>query len=352
MNREEKLLLISYSLLLLIGLGLMLEFSLSGVKKGIFERQASWAMLGIMAMLWIWRTDEEWVLGDRMVWILYLLSIVGLLLVFTPLGVEINRARRWIWIGPIHFQPSEFVKFFVLPSISKVLSESRGDGGLGTTILGLILLAPVIALVGAEPDIGFILMILLVFCAMSFVAGISVRNLLLLVLVTISISSFLLLLHPDRIGRITDFIRGSSYHVDRARMAVGSGGLDGVGIGDSWFKYRILPYPYSDSVFSILAEEFGFIGIVAVVLLYLVMVRTGFSIALAQEGFRRILGVGISSTIGIQVLLSMGIGCGILPPKGLTLPFISCGGSSLLSTSMAIGILLSISRAAGWSGRR
>jgi cell division protein FtsW len=345
-RKEEKLILISYFTLLLIGLVLM--FELSELDGKLFHRQLAWAMLGITAMFWIWRADDGWILDGKVVWMLYLLSIFSLVLVFTPIGMEINGSRRWIKLGPAGLQPSEFAKIFVLPLISRALSRRGWGEGAGPVILGFSLLLPALLLIGAEPDFGFAILIIAVFFAMSFAAGVGTKPLLGFAIAVVFILSLSLLI-SGKIDRILGFISGTSYHVVQARTAVGSGGLEGCGIGDSWYKYHFIPYPYSDSIFSIIGEEFGFIGSVAVILLYWLLSGAGFSIALMEEGERRILGVGLSFAIGFQAFLAMGVGCGALPPKGLCLPLISYGGSSLLATSMAIGILLSISRGLrGW----
>ena len=341
MGKEEKVILVSYFTLLLIGLVLM--FELSELEGRLFHRQLAWAVLGITAMFWIWRADDGWILDGKVVWMLYLLSIIFLVLVFTPIGMEINGSRRWIKVGPAGLQPSEFAKILILPLISWVLSRKGRGEGIGPAILGFSLVIPVVLLIEAEPDFGFAFLIILVFCAMSFAAGIGTKPLLGFATAMVFIFSLSFLI-SGRIDRIFGFVNGTSYHVVQARTAVGSGGLEGWGIGDSWCKYHFIPYPYSDSIFSIIGEEFGFIGSMAIVLLYWLLSSAGFSIALMEEGERRILGVGISFAIGVQAILAMGIGCGVLPPKGLCLPLISYGGSSLLSTSMGIGILLSISR--------
>lgn len=274
-------------------------------------------------------------------------SIILLLLVFVPgIGVKVLGAQRWVNLGFATFQPSEYAKLALAIYLSAWFSiKEKGRFLAFCLLVGVVLL-----LVMAQPDMGTATIILFEAFIAYYLSGASMRHFFLLIPVTAALGYVLILLEPYRAARLTAFLNlgksleGASYHVKQVLIALGSGGLLGVGVGNSLQKYSYLPENVTDSIFAIIAEEFGFVGSVLLIVAFGVMVWRGFVIASkAPDTFGRLLAATITGFLGFQIIINLGAMTALFPLTGVPLPFISYGGSALLIDMIAIGILLNIS---------
>ncbi len=278
-----------------------------------------------------------------------LLTAIGLLmLVFVPgLGISALGAKRWINLGFFVLQPAEVVKLSLVIYLSAWFSTKEK----GRFLAFLMLIGFVIMLVMLQPDMGTAVVILGLSVILYFLSGGSVLHILgLAPLVGIG-GLALILLEPYRAARLATFlnphqdIATSSYHLRQILIALGSGGLFGVGIGNSLQKYAYLPEATTDSIFAIIAEEIGFVGVTIFILVFLFVIYRGFYISVrAKDTFGKLLAGGLTSYLALQAAVNLGAQTALLPLTGVPLPFISYGGSALTVNLIAIGILLNISR--------
>lgn len=285
---------------------------------------------------------------------LFLATLVLLLAVFVPgIGKEFGGAHRWIGFGNILFQPTEIVKLTFIIYLSSWL-ENRGQK-IRNFSLGFVPFAVLMLVLGflimSQPDLGTMSVILLTAVAMFFMAGARKYHLAIGGVAVVVLLGILIKIAPYRLQRFLVFLNpneqtlGAAYHINQALLAVGSGGLWGLGFGQSKQKYLYLPQAYSDSIFAIIAEELGFIRSFLVILAYVIFGFRGYKIARhAPDGFARLLAGGITTWIIIQAFINIGAMLGVLPLTGVPLPFISYGGSALIINLMAVGILLNISK--------
>lgn len=275
-------------------------------------------------------------------------SIGLLLLVFIPgIGVELLGARRWIDLKFTILQPSEFVKLALAIYLSAWFSN-REKGRLWAFLL---LLSAVLFLVIMEPDMGTATIILFEAISIYFLSGAKVIYFVYLVPIIAVLGIIIAKIEPYRAARLAAFlnvnqnIETSSYHVKQILIALGSGGLTGVGFGNSLQKYAYLPENTTDSIFAIVAEELGFLGATFIILVFIFMVWRGFRIAItAKDTFGKLLAGGITTFLAGQVLVNLSAQVALVPLTGVPLPFISYGGSALIINLTAIGILLNIAR--------
>ncbi len=281
-------------------------------------------------------------------------SILMLMAVLVPhIGVKVGNARRWIGVGPLTFQPSEVAKlaliFYLASWIEKRQHEIK-DFFYG--IIPILIIYGIIAgLIILQPDIGTMLVVTAISFSMLFVGGIRIKHMAWVVLAGIAALGVLIKIEPYRLARLTTFLdpsvdpQGTSYQINQALVAVGSGGLFGLGYGNSRQKYNYLPEVMGDSVFAVTVEELGFIRSGLIILLYFWFALRGLRIANhAPDTFGKMLAVGIVAWIIFQALINVGAIIGLLPLTGIPLPFISYGSTSLIVLLAAIGILLNISR--------
>lgn len=283
---------------------------------------------------------------------LLLVSFVLLLLVFLPgIGVQVNGARRWIRLWPSTFQPSEFVKLSMVIFLARYLSsQAFRTESFTSFIKPVAIMIAFQAIMLMQPDFGAAMSLAFLTITMLFLSGTRLRYILSLALFALPIL-FILIREPYRLRRIISFLDpwkdplGNGFQLVQSFIAFGSGGITGVGIGGSKQKLSYLPESHTDFIFSIIGEEFGFIGISIIIALFVLIFFRGFSIAnRTQDKFTYYLAVGLSLMISVQALINFAVATGLVPTKGLPLPFISYGGSSLLMNMAAIGILLNISR--------
>ena len=275
-------------------------------------------------------------------------SIVLLFMVFIPgLGIKALGATRWIDFGFFVIQPSEFVKLALTIYLAAWFSTKEK----GRFLAFLLLIGLVLLLVMLQPDMGTATIILGESVIIYFLSGGSILHILGLIPVIGIAGIVMVLIEPYRAARLMTYLNpdqgilSSSYHVRQILIALGSGGLFGVGFGNSLQKYAYLPESTTDSIFAIIAEEIGFVGVLVFLALMLFVIYRGFYIALrAKDMFGKLLAGGIISFIAIQTLVNLGAQTALLPLTGVPLPFISYGGSALIINLFSIGILLNISR--------
>jgi cell division protein FtsW len=262
-------------------------------------------------------------------------------------------AHRWIPLGPLRFQPSEFAKLFTVVFMAHVLSrkEDQVNDPWTVSLPCFVVVGTLAFLVFIEPDMGSAVMLVAVACLMIFVAGLSWRAI--AALGSLGLLAFVagVLAKDYRLMRLKAFLDpsadalGSSFQLNQSLIAIGSGGLTGTGLGQGQQKAFFLPAVHTDFIFSVIGEELGLIGTAALLAAFLLIfwrgMRTSFR---APDRFGFYLALGITNLLVLQALINMGVCLGLLPTKGLPLPFISYGGSSLLASMAATGLLLNISQ--------
>ncbi|NOY83376.1 MAG: putative lipid II flippase FtsW [Nitrospirae bacterium] len=322
------------------------------------KRQLQWLALSIFAFLLASRVNL-----DRLRLGLVPLTLLVFLLLFSVLifGVEIKGARRWLKLGGLTFQVSELAKLFTVIYLAHYIDKNRAK--LGNFLEGamppLILLGLMSMLILLEPDFGTTIVILCITLSLLFLGGVPPKQLLSITIVTLPFFIYWVTSSPYRLKRITTFLNPwavaseGGYQVIQSQVALGSGGLTGTGLAGVKQVLFFLPEPHTDFIFSVFGEAFGLIGTTLIVLLFVGILWRGTKIALNASGpYRQILAIGLCFLVVLPALLNMGVATGLLPTKGLPLPFMSYGGSSLVGNSTAIGLLYNISRqsrnTSGW----
>lgn len=282
---------------------------------------------------------------------LLIILFIALLLVLVPgVGHKAGGAARWLKILSFSIQPAELAKPVMVIFLARWLSDHQEETHTIKTFIicmgvMLLLALPIIL----EPDLGMTITLAMVTVIMLFIAGTKIRYLLFIALASLPVLYLLVFRVSYRLDRITAFLRpwddpaDTGFQIIHSFMAFGSGGISGVGLGHSMQKLFYLPEPHTDFVLSVLAEEFGLVGVTVVLSLFLVVIWRGIKIALeSKDLFGTYLAIGATLIIGLQAFINAGVVMGLLPTKGLTLPFISCGGSSLLTNFICVGLLLSV----------
>lgn len=282
---------------------------------------------------------------------IYGLTILGTLLVFSPLGETLNGATRWIDIGITTIQPSEFLKIGVVLMLAWYFAKAKGE--LHSITKGLIpfvlILGVPAAILLAQPNTSTVLVLGLTGVAMYIAAGASWRDLLILFLGALILFGGLVAARPYLLDRVQTFINpardayGSGYQIQQSLIAIGSGGVAGRGFGQSVQKFNYLPEPVGDSVFAVYAEEFGFIGAIVLVLLFAAFAARGLSIAAdASTLFGSLVAMGLTLVISISAFFNISAMLGLAPLTGLPLPFVSHGGTALFAALISVGIILKV----------
>lgn len=319
-------------------------------------RQGVWTTLGLCVMLAGMRFDYSRLKSPTLAYGLLALSVVLLTCVFA--FSPINGARRWIRFAGFSMQPSEIAKFALAVFLARFLERRAGEEGLfWRTFFPAVLVTGVLALlVVAEPDLGTALMLAVVCTVVLFTAGARLKHMALAAAPALVGVVGLLVLVPWRMKRILVFLdpwadpQRSGYQIVQSLMAVGSGGVHGLGFTEGRQKMFFLPFAHSDFIFAVVGEELGLFGGLAVVALFALFMWRGMRAAMrAPDRFGMLLGIGIVTGIVAQALFNMSVVLAILPTKGIPLPFISYGGSSLVPTLFAVGVLLNISQQASLS---
>jgi cell division protein FtsW len=312
--------------------------------------QSIYAMLGIIAALIVYTIPLKF--WFKIAFVILSACIVALVLVLIPgVGKEVNGSVRWINFGFATVQFSEFVKLGMIIYFSSYIVRHRDalTQSISAFIKPLLLLGVICSLLILEPDFGTSVVILATTFALLFLSGVPLWQFLILLTIVAGILGLVAVAAPYRIERLTSFMDpwsdqfNSGYQLTQALIAFGRGEWLGVGLGSSVQKLFYLPEAHTDFVFAVLAEELGLVGAVSTLALYVLLVYRGIIIGLQAEQredpFAAYICYGISFWVGIQTLVNVGVNTGMLPTKGLTLPFISYGGNSLFVICIAMGLL-------------
>jgi len=352
-----------FAVLTLVGVGIVMVYSTSAILAGdrfqdptfYLKKQALFAGFGFVGMILM--MFFPYPVLKKIAYPILILSILSLIAVFIPgIGHRAGGAIRWLKIQSFSFQPSEcsklglviFLAYFLTKKEEKIRSFKFGF------LPTLLLSGFVVGLVVKEPDLGSALFLMAMVFLLLFVSGARTPYILGALILFSSMAYYLVMKVEYLSKRWFDFIQHwenparTHFHVNQSYLSFGSGGLFGLGLGEGRQKLFFLPAPHTDFIFSIVGEELGFIGAMFVVLLFFIMTLRGIQIALSLEDrFGAYLALGITLMISLQVVINMGVVLGLLPTKGLTLPFISYGGTSLVTNLVGVGILLHLSTRMG-----
>lgn len=348
--------------LILLTIGLIMIFSASAVLAGrrygdpllFFKRQIVWAAIGLAAMIAVSRVPYP--VWQRAAVPLILGAGILLVLVLIPgIGVEVNGSRRWLRLGPLTIQPSEPARLCAVVYLARYLvkKQDRLDDFFRGFLPPMIVIGILLALIMGESDLGTAAVMGMVAGLTLFIGGARWRHLWAMGLLAAPVLYAMIMKIGYRRERMMAFLNpwqdptDSGFQMIQSFLALGSGGSVGVGLGEGHQKLFFLPYPHTDFIFAVIGEETGLVGTLAVVILFGLLAFRGIAITLrVPDLFGRYLAFGLTMMIALQAFVNMAVVTGLLPTKGLTLPFLSYGGSSLLANLIGIGILWNISRAA------
>lgn len=360
LQHDRKLFGVTLTLCLI---GAVMVFSASAVTLreeggngyGFLLRQLLWVSLGIAGMFWLMNTDYRKLRQPRVIFTALSVTLVMLIAVFFL--DRSHATHRWIRLGPLSLQPSEMAKLVVIFYLAWFLESRREPSGPGVNNLTRTLLPAVgavlliVGLVYKEPDLGTACMIFFIAAVMLFISGLSYRYIFGAALAAMPVIYIAIATVPYRLQRVQAYFspgadpQGHGFQLAQSLIAVGSGGFSGVGLMESRQKLFFLPEAHTDFIFSVICEEAGFIGAVIVLTLFAVYGWRGFTAAMkAPDSFGRLLGIGITAMVVGQALINLSVVLGLVPTKGIPLPFVSYGGSSLLGMLLATGVLLNISQ--------
>lgn len=315
-----------------------------GNKFHYFEHQSLWFGLGIFSFLFFSIFDYK--IFKKFALPVFLISMFFLVLVLIPgFNREIYGGKRWLQLGPIGFQPAELMKLTLIIYLSTLFEKKK------EFIPFLVLLGVILGLLLLEPDLGTASIIIATAVCLFFVSGASLKELSVIGIISFLLIPIAIIISPYRKNRLLTFlnssfdIQGSSYHVRQILFALGSGGLLGRGLGQSRQKFLFLPEVSTDSIFAIIAEEFGFLGASLLILVFFFLVLRCLKISTQiKDTFGQYLVIGIIFSIGFQTLVNLAAMVSLVPLTGVPLPFISYGGSSLVVTLTGMGIIYNISK--------
>ena len=361
---ETRLLAVLILTLLVFGIAMVYgaaSYQTRGGGLAIATSQLSGALLGGLLMLVVARTDYH--VWQQYAWPILLLTIFLLLIPVLPftrsISPVVNGARRWVNIGPLHLQPSELARLAVVIWCA-MLAAKKGEAvrGFKKGVLPfLVVLGVVSGLIIKQPNMSMATLVALCGAMVLFTAGAKVGHFLLLGLVAGLLAVQLIVMAPYRLQRLQAFIdpekagAEARFQINQSIIGVGAGKLTGLGFGQGQQKFH-LPYAYSDFLFSTIAEEWGFLGVLLVVLLFAMFVWVGFRIArTAPDPFGQYLAAGLTAAVGLTAFLHIAVSLGLMPTTGLTLPFMSFGRSSLVISLVGAGMLINIGRMRGRPSR-
>jgi len=348
------------AVVLLLAFGIIMVFSSSGIYANdkykalhyFLMKQAFWIGVGSLGLIFFRNLKYEKL--RELSKPLFILAVLSVFLVFVPhLGKYAGGARRWISLFGFTFEPSEFLKLAFILYVATAIEKKQEaiKTFAGGFLPFLIIFAVISGVLLLQPDMGSILMLLFVLGLMLFVGGIRLAHVLAISLPMIPLGYMLIMKASYRSKRIKAFLdpwadpQGIGFQMVQSFIAFGSGGIFGKGLGNGTQKLFYLPEAHTDFIFAIVGEEAGLLGATAVLLVFGFIIWKGIDIAIRLDDvFGKVLATGITSWIGLQAFINMSVVTGLLPTKGLTLPFISYGGSSLLINMMAVGILLNLAK--------
>ncbi|MBC7188945.1 rod shape-determining protein RodA [Candidatus Aerophobetes bacterium] len=338
------------STLFLVSWGLLHLYTISLPDlQSYFQRQLIWAGIGIFLLVFFYFLPVS--LWPKIAWFLYILSFIFLLTVLVK-GQAVWGARRWLQIGNIGFQPSEFTKISLIILLAKLLAQKEEINWRRVLFTLLLTFFPVF-LIALQPDLGTAIVIFLLCIIMLFVAGISLKKLIFLTGAIFALIPFVYLsLRPYQKTRIIAFLNpqkdplGTGWSTLQSKIAFGSGRIWGKGIGEAAHtKLKFLPQPFTDFIFSSMGEQWGFVGICLIIVAYLVLIIRGIMLSLEKDkSFCGLFAAGFTSLIAVQATVNMAVACGLIPVTGIPLPILSYGGSSLILFLSGIGILLACTK--------
>ncbi|MCF8051995.1 MAG: putative lipid II flippase FtsW [Desulfobacterales bacterium] len=347
-----------FPVLFLVGIGIVMVYSASsalalkkfGNDAFFLSRQALYAAFGIVALVVCRHVPYR--AYRPLVYPLLAASVAALAAVpFTNMGVSAGGAARWLRLGGLNFQPVELARFslilFLAYSLSKKQDRVR-EFSIGF-VPHVLLLAIFTGFLLVQPDFGSAVLLFALTWIILFVAGVRFTHLVSALLLLLPAAVYIMMSAQYRIKRWLSFLdpwafpANEGYQVVHSLMGFGTGGIWGAGIGRGYQKLFYLPEPHTDFIFSVIGEELGLIGVFFILFLYFLVLWRGIRIALdAPDSFGSLVAVGLTAALGLQVCVNMGVTLGLLPTKGLTLPFLSYGGSSLLFNMASIGVLMNI----------
>ncbi|MBE6052451.1 MAG: putative lipid II flippase FtsW [Clostridium sartagoforme] len=348
------------ALLILLFIGIIMVYSSSSYyalyQKDIYStdyyffKEITWAIVGLIGMGITMSIDYHFY--KKITPWLVLITLTLLVLVLF-IGADINGAVRWIRLGPLSFQPSELAKYVVVLYLALLIDRRKskikkfGEG----TIFYLCIAGVFAGLILLERNLSITAIVMMVAFIMILVGGAKISHLLSLIPVGLAAGITLIFSQSYRLDRLTSFLNpwadpsGNSYQLIQSLYALGSGGIFGVGLGNSRQKALFMPEPHNDFIFAIIGEELGLIGCIAIISIFMFIVIRGTTIAVkARDNYGFLLGMGIISVIAIQSIINIAVVSGSMPVTGVPMPFISYGGTSLVFNLGAMGILLNISR--------
>lgn len=325
-------------------------------------RHMTYTLLGLLLMAFVMRTRVRW--WEKAGPLLLLIGIVSLVVVLVPgISAHVNGSSRWIKLGIFNVQPSEFMKLFMVVYVAGYLVRKQET--LKNFTQGIVMVSLVVAVIGTlllmEPDMGTLVVITVTVFAMLFLGGVRFWHFMMVLGAGFGGMVMLTIISPYRMGRVTSFLDpwadpfNTGFQLVQALIAFGRGEWFGVGLGASVQKLFYLPAAHTDFVFAVMAEELGLVAVLGMMVLFGIVILRAFAIARQAEAAGLIYGARLAQGLGLllggQAMINMGVNMGLLPTKGLTLPFVSYGGSSMLTSCIAVGLLLLIGREArtvGW----
>ncbi|MDF2556196.1 MAG: ftsW [Bacillales bacterium] len=355
--------------LTLAGMGIVMVYSASMVSSidrhevasnYFFIRQCVYLVVGVISMFFFTNFNYETFGFEKLSWYIYGLSTF-LLVAVLLFGDVINNARSWFDLGVFSIQPAEFSKIFLILFLSSEYTrrQNRIENFKWGYLPPLVYIGLNLFLILLQPDLGAIFIITVTTFGIFITSGMSWRKLSIIILslaLVVTLLGTIVMQSPERfmsqtkINRFTGFLKpfetekDAGYHTVGSLLAIGSGGITGLGIGQSMQKYGYLPEPQTDFIVSVIAEELGFVGVMVFMIILLAIIIKGFRIAgRCQDPLGRMIATGISTMIAVQALVNLGGATALIPITGVTLPFVSFGGSSMILSFMSIGILSNIS---------
>ena len=344
---------------LLVGLSIVMVYSASAVvamermgRPSLFlVKQAMWTALGLAVLAVIMRIDYRNYKEPAFIW--SALGVVFLALAAVLFSPPVNSARRWFALGGLGIQPSELAKLTAIFFIAALLDRRMhrvNEIGYSLAPIAMVM-ACLIGLILVEPDFGTSISLALIAGVMVFAAGLDYTYIIGMVLTSVPAIALLMMSAPYRRRRLLAFLNpwedplGDGFQIIQSLIAVGTGGVWGKGLMNGVQKLFFLPEPHTDFIYSVISEELGLIGATAVVVCFCVIAWRGLRVALrAPDRFGAFLALGLTTMVAVQAFVNISVALGLMPTKGLPLPFVSAGGSSLLINLLGMGILLNVSQ--------
>ncbi|MGH2829955.1 MAG: putative lipid II flippase FtsW [Actinomycetota bacterium] len=348
--------LLAFGLVMILSSSSVSAYTQYGSSFFFVKRQVAWAAIGVVALLMIARTDyRRWRAPS---WIMLAVALVGLVAVLIPgVGIKVSGSSRWLGFGPLRIQPSEFAKLALLLVAADVVARKQGRLGTFADVLkplGVIAILAA-ALILRQPDLGTTLVMSLIVFVIMFVGSVPMRLMGGMGIAGIAGAIGLAMTAGYRKERLLGFLDpfadklGTGYQAVQSLIAIGSGGFFGVGLGQSRQKWQYVPNAHTDFIYAIVGEELGLMGTLPILALFVALAYVGVRVARrAPDTFGRLVAAGVTAWIVGQAIINMGAVTGLLPITGVPLPLVSHGGSALLFTLAAIGMLVSVARHERW----